>query len=131
MADEMKPEATPVAQKKPQKERKQRKGSPIPEAEKFKDAGKDGCNSDSCPLHGSLRTRGRIYEGLVVGTKARKTAIVVIQYLRKVPKYERFEKRHSKLHVHIPDCYKVTVGDTIKFMECRKLSKTKTFVIID
>ncbi|MFH1257729.1 MAG: 30S ribosomal protein S17 [Candidatus Micrarchaeota archaeon] len=89
------------------------------------------CQDERCPKHGHLRVKGRIFEGLVVSTKAAKTAVVEIQYLRKVQKYERFEKRKSKLHVHIPVCYDVKEGDKIKFMECRKLSKTKAFVIID
>jgi small subunit ribosomal protein S17 len=89
------------------------------------------CTDERCPKHGSLRTKGRIFEGKVVSMKAAKTAVVEIQYLHKVQKYERYEKRRSKLHVHIPECYKIKEGDTIKFMECRKLSKTKAFVIID
>lgn len=98
----------------------------------FATSQKEGiCTDDTCPRHGLLRTRGRIFEGKVVSTKTRKTAVVEIQFLRSVPKYERYEKRKTKLHVHIPDCYKINEGDTIKFMECRKLSKTKAFVIID
>ncbi len=92
---------------------------------------KKGCDDERCPRHGGLKTRGRIFEGKVVGTRTKKTAVVEIQYLRKVPKYERFEKRKSRLHVHIPDCYKVKDGDIIKLMECRKLSKTKSFVIVE
>ncbi len=91
----------------------------------------DECTDIRCPRHGNLRTRGRIFEGKVVSTKAQKTAVVEIQNLRKVQKYERYEKRRSKLHVHIPNCNKVNEGDIIKFMECRKISKTKSFVIID
>ncbi|MEK6954216.1 MAG: 30S ribosomal protein S17 [Candidatus Micrarchaeota archaeon] len=92
---------------------------------------RDGCGDVRCPRHGSLKTRGRIFEGKVVSVKAKRTAVVELQFLRKVSKYERFEKRKSKLHVHIPDCYSPKDGDIVRFMECRKLSKTKTFVIID
>ncbi|MFH0972314.1 MAG: 30S ribosomal protein S17 [Candidatus Micrarchaeota archaeon] len=112
---------------KDEKKKPAKKAKPIEAAEK--QAGE--CTDERCPKHGSLRTRGRIFEGKVVSTKAKKTAVVEIQYLRKVQKYERYEKRRSKIHVHIPDCNTVKEGDTIKLMECRKISKTKAFVIID
>ncbi len=96
-----------------------------------KNAEANDCKDVRCPRHGHLRTRGRIFEGKVVSTKARKTAVIELQYIRKVPKYERFEKRRGKLHVHVPECFSVKEGDTIKAMECRKLSKTKAFVILE
>lgn len=88
------------------------------------------CKDRRCPIHGGLKTHGRMFEGTVASTKADKTASVVVEFSRRVPKYERLEKRRSKLHVHIPDCMKVKEGDMVKFMECRKLSKTKNFVLI-
>ncbi len=79
----------------------------------------------------SIPTRGMIFTGKVVSTRAKNTAVVEIDYLRKVSKYERYEKRRSKIHVHIPTGIKVSDGDVIRFAECRKISKTKSHVIID
>jgi len=76
-----------------------------------------------------ISTRGMIFTGLVVSRKADKTAVVSIDYLRKVPKFERVEKRRTKLHVHVPDGMEVKEGETVKFVECRKLSKTKSHVV--
>ncbi|MBU1197488.1 30S ribosomal protein S17 [Candidatus Micrarchaeota archaeon] len=101
--------------------------TPSPE----KKASKTECADRRCPKHGGLKTHGRIFEGVVSSTKAPSTASIVISFHRKVPKYERLEKRRSKLHVHIPACRTVKEGDRIKIMETRKLSKTKNFVIID
>ncbi|MGC8851180.1 MAG: 30S ribosomal protein S17, partial [Candidatus Micrarchaeia archaeon] len=53
-----------------------------------------------------------------------------IDYQRKVPKYERFEKRRSRIHVHVPECMNVKEGDRVLIGECRKLSKTKAHVVI-
>lgn len=76
-----------------------------------------------------ISTRGMIFQGTVVSRKADKTAVVSIDYLRKVPKFERVEKRRTKLHVHVPDGMEVKEGDKVKFVECRKISKTKSHVV--
>jgi small subunit ribosomal protein S17 len=77
----------------------------------------------------AISTRGMIFSGTVVSRKAAKTAVVSIDYLRKVPKFERVEKRRTKLHVHVPDGLEVKEGDRVKFVECRKLSKTKSHIV--
>jgi small subunit ribosomal protein S17 len=78
---------------------------------------------------GSIRTRGAVRQGKVVSTKASKTAVVVIESARAVPKYERFEKTRSKIHAHIPDGVAVKEGDEVEFAECRRVSKTKAHVV--
>ena len=89
------------------------------------------CNDYRCPMHGGLKTRGAVKEGTVSNAKSAKTIVVDIPMLRKVSKYERFEKRRSKLHAHVPECLigKVAVGTRVRIDECRKLSKTKAFVV--
>lgn len=82
-----------------------------------------------CPVHGSLRTRGMTFQGRVSSVRAAKTAVVDIQYLRRVPKYERYEKLHSKIHAHVPECMSVGEGDLVEVAECRKVSKTKAHVV--
>ncbi|MBI5229159.1 30S ribosomal protein S17 [Candidatus Micrarchaeota archaeon] len=90
----------------------------------------EACNDKNCPRHGHLKIRGAVRTGVVVSTKAKKTAVVEIHYLRKVPKFERLEKRKSKIHAHVPDCIKVREGETVRIGECRKISKTKSHVVI-
>ena len=89
------------------------------------------CSDYRCPMHGSLKTRGAVKEGAVASVKAKKTAVIKIAYLRRVPKYERFEKRRSTLHAHVPDCLEsqVRAGSIVRVEECRKISKTKAFVV--
>jgi small subunit ribosomal protein S17 len=91
---------------------------------------KQSCNDVKCPFHGKLSVRGRQFTGIVLSTKMRKTAIIEFDRLQYLKKYERYEKRRTKLKVHNPECINAKEGDSVKLMECRPLSKTKNFVII-
>ena len=91
---------------------------------------KQNCNDITCPFHGKLSVRGRQFTGTVVSAKMRKTAVIEFERLHFLPKYERYEKRRTKLKVHNPDCIGAKDGDVVKVMECRPLSKAKTLVII-
>jgi len=91
---------------------------------------KEKCNDKNCPFHGTLRVRGLALEGTVVSDKMDKTVVVSRGYLRKIPKYERYERRTSKIHAHNPPCIDAKLGDKVKIMECRRLSKTKAFVVV-
>ncbi len=89
------------------------------------------CEDENCPFHGKLPVRGQIIEGVVVSDKAPKTVVVLRSYLKKIRKYERYEKRRSKIHAHNPPCMDAKVGDVVKVAECRPLSKTKSFVVVE
>lgn len=89
------------------------------------------CNDPHCPFHGGFSVRGQIIDGQVVSTRMERSARVQREYLRYVPKYERYEKRTSSYNVHAPPCMNVQVGDYVKIMECRPLSKTVSFVVIE
>ena len=90
------------------------------------------CAKDAnCPFHGSLRVRGREHEGTVVSAKMRRSAVVEWERRILLPKYERYEKRLSKITVHAPDCLDVREGDMVRIAETRPLSKTKHGVIIE
>ena len=88
------------------------------------------CNDGNCPFHGSLRTRGKGFIGTVVSTKMQKTAIVEWERRYYLRKYERYEKRRSKVKVHNPNCINAKEGELVKAVECRPLSKTVNFVIV-
>ncbi len=92
---------------------------------------KKKCEDDKCPFHGNLSCRGRVFVGTIISDKARKT--VIVEWTRKyfLKKYERYEKRRTKLKAHNPPCINAKKGDVVKIMECRKLSKTKSFVVIE
>ena len=90
------------------------------------------CNSENCLKHGNLRVRGVVKTGFVRSTKAKNTAVVEVPYVYPITKFERFEKRKSKVHIHIPPCETANVheGDLVEFGECRKISKTKSHVFM-
>ena len=88
------------------------------------------CDDTKCPFHGNLTVRGRQFNGIVLSTKMRKTAVMEFERLHFLKKYERYEKRRTKLKAHNPECINAKAGDIVMVMECRPLSKTKNFVII-
>ncbi|MFH1056224.1 MAG: 30S ribosomal protein S17 [Candidatus Micrarchaeota archaeon] len=88
------------------------------------------CTDKNCPKHGTLSVRGMVGRGKVVSAKAKYTAVVSSPFVKRVSKFERLEKRRSKIHVHIPPCESVKDGDWIEFGECRKISKTKSHVFL-
>lgn len=95
-----------------------------------KNPGKE-CEDENCPFHGKLPVRGQVLEGMVISAKAQKTVVVLRRYLKKIRKYERFEPRMSKIPAHNPSCINAKAGDVVKIAECRPLSKTKSFVVIE
>jgi small subunit ribosomal protein S17 len=89
------------------------------------------CTDPHCPFHGALSVRGQVLDGTVVSTKMDKTVVVQREYLKRNIKYDRYEKRRSKLHAHNPPCINAKEGDKVVIAECRPLSKTKNFVIVE
>lgn len=89
------------------------------------------CDDEKCPFHGHLKVRGRIFEGVVISAKRKATVTVKRDYLKYLKKYERYEKRSSKLHAHNPSCIDAKEGDFVKIAETRPLSKTKKFVVVE
>ena len=88
------------------------------------------CNDKNCHVHGSLNVRGRSFTGAVISTKMQKTAIVEWGRRGYLKKYERYEKKRSKVKAHNPECINAKDGDLVEIRETRPLSKTKNFVIV-
>ena len=89
------------------------------------------CEDDVCPFHGSLSIRGKLLTGIVASAKAKKMVVVMQEYPRPVQKYKRYERSRSKVHAYLPTCMDVKEGDEVKIAECRPLSKTISFVVIE
>ena len=90
------------------------------------------CDDKLCPIHGSdkLKLRGRTFEGNVI-RKLHGRCTIEFERMIKVKKYERYEKRKTKLHARLPKCMEdgISVGDLIKIAETRPISKTIHFVV--
>lgn len=89
------------------------------------------CDDDNCPFHGTLSTRGTVLEGRVASDKMEKTVVVEREHDVKVPKYDRYMRRRSRVPAHSSPCVDAEEGDTVRIAECRPLSKTKHFVVIE
>jgi small subunit ribosomal protein S17 len=89
------------------------------------------CDDKNCPFHGSLRVRGLMMEGEVVSDRMMRGAVVKRDRMMYDKKYERYLKASSRYRVHNPPCINAKKGDWVKIMECRAISKTKSFVIIE
>jgi len=93
-----------------------------------------GCKDRLCPVHGDkkLKSHGRFFEGFV---KKKLPGRVTIEFKRiiKIPKYERYEKRKTKIHARLPECMEkdVNEGDLILVEETRPISKTIHFVVLE
>ncbi len=89
------------------------------------------CNDERCPFHGGLKVRGRLLTGRTVSTAGKGFVVVEMEYLHMVPKFNRGERRRSRLSAHLPPCITVNEGDTVVMAECRPLSKTISFVVVE
>ena len=92
---------------------------------------KKTCEDRNCPFHGTLPVRGRIFDGVVVTAKMDKTVIVEREYLQFSPKYGRYERRRSHIPSHNPPCINAKEGERVRIAECRPLSKTVSFVVVE
>lgn len=94
------------------------------------DPPKQTCDEKNCAWHGTLPVRGRTFQGTVMSSKARRTVVVEWGYTHLITKYERYERRKSRVVAHNPSCMKARQGDEVVIAECRPLSKTKSFVVV-
>lgn len=113
--------------KEKMKEEKKEKTEKKMKEEKF------SCADKKCPFHGSLKTRGRIFEGYVT-KKFPKRVVVEFERKKYIRKYERYAKTKTKLHARLPECLdkkeNIQIEDYVRIMECRPLSKIIHFVVI-
>ncbi len=86
----------------------------------------DTANSTSAPERGKRKVR----VGRVVSDKMTKTIVVAIDRLIKHPTYGRYVRQTRKFKVH-DENNECRVGDTIRFMETRPLSKEKRWRFVE
>jgi len=79
----------------------------------------------------TLGTRGRSFVGKVVRAKMHKTVVVEWERRVLIPKFERYEKRRSKVNAHNPEDIDAKEGDIVRIEETRPISKTKSFIVTE
>ncbi|HIH18497.1 TPA: 30S ribosomal protein S17 [Candidatus Micrarchaeota archaeon] len=78
---------------------------------------------------GPIVARGHVRTGVVVSDRSKKTVIVEYDTLESFPKYKRFARSKSRLPVHNPESIGAKLGDEVEVAECRKISKTKAWIV--
>jgi len=73
-------------------------------------------------------TNPRAVSGIVVSDAMDKTITVRVERRVKHPVYGKFVRKSSKVHAH-DEKNSCNVGDSVTVVECRPLSKTKTWVL--
>lgn len=68
--------------------------------------------------------------GLVVSNKMEKTIVVAVARKVKHPIYGKFVNKTKKYHAH-DEKNECEVGDTVRLMETRPLSKTKRWRLVE
>jgi small subunit ribosomal protein S17 len=68
--------------------------------------------------------------GLVTSNRMEKTVTVSVERRVKHPIYGKFVKKTTKFHAH-DDKNECTVGDLVRIMETRPLSKTKRWRLVE
>ena len=76
------------------------------------------------------RHRRKLRVGKVVSDRMDKTVVVSIERLVKHPTVGRYVRRRSKFKVH-DEKNECRVGDVIRFMETRPLSKDKRWRLVE
>ena len=68
--------------------------------------------------------------GVVLSNKMEKTITVAAKFKEKLPIYGKFVSRTKKYHVH-DEKQECSIGDTVRIMETRPLSKTKRWRLVE
>jgi small subunit ribosomal protein S17 len=78
----------------------------------------------------SARPSRKVREGTVVSNKMDKTAVVAVVERVRHPKYGKFMLRTKRLYAH-DEANDVNIGDRVRVMETRPLSKTKNWRVVE
>ena len=76
------------------------------------------------------RAARKVREGVVLSNKMDKTAVVAVVERVRHPKYGKFVQRTKKLYAH-DEANDVNIGDRVRLMETRPLSKQKRWRVVE
>lgn len=88
------------------------------------------CKDAKCPFHGQLTVKPETFQGKVIRKDTNRSATIEWTRTYYVQKFERYEPRRSRMHVHNPPCIDAALGETVLVAKTRPLSKTKNHVIL-
>ena len=74
------------------------------------------------------QTNPRTVSGVVVSNRMQKGITIKVERRVKHPVYGKYIRKSSKIHAHDEE-NTCKIGDTVTVIECRPLSKTKTWML--
>ncbi len=77
-----------------------------------------------------MRNLRKERQGVVSSDKMDKTVTVSIEWKEKHPIYGKFVRKTKKYHAH-DEKNECQIGDTVRIMETRPLSKTKRWRVVE
>ena len=77
-----------------------------------------------------IRNARKVHTGTVISLSGDKTITVQIEYRKHHPKYGKMMTIHKKLHCH-DEKNEAGIGDIVRVMETRPLSKTKRWRLVE
>lgn len=89
------------------------------------------CKDQHCPFHSPFPVTKRTFTGVVTSAKVHRSVTVAWNRRKFIPKYERYAKARTKIKAHNPPCIDAKLGDNVLIVQCRPISKTKNFVIVE
>ncbi len=90
----------------------------------------DGAGDTATQTATAARSARKVREGNVVSDKMDKTVVVAVIERIRHPKYGKFMMRTKKLYVH-DEANDAHVGDKVRVMETRPLSKNKRWRVVE
>ena len=78
----------------------------------------------------STKKSKRILQGQVVSDKGDKTVVVLVERRFTHPVMKKTIRKSKRYHAHDPE-NKHKTGDVVRIEECRPISKTKTWQVIE
>jgi len=72
----------------------------------------------------------RVLQGTVVSDKTDKTIVVLVERRFTHPIMKKTVRRSKKYHAHDPE-NSAKVGDIVRIEECRPISKTKSWALVE
>ena len=88
-------------------------------------------NEKNNPFNGSLSIRGKTFEGIVIKAKGKGTVTLQKESPIYFTKFRRYGRSKSRIHAHVPSNLDIEEGDHVLAAECRPISKSVSFVIVE
>ena len=76
------------------------------------------------------KNRRKVRTGMVVSNRMNKTIVVEVRRTLKHPVYNRVIRTRSNLYAH-DENQEAGIGDTVRVMECRPISKQKRWRLVE